>query len=98
MKCRECDREYHCCSNCDIGGIEWMADGFCSAQCYYQWSEQTISDLGIELAELRDQISERDDAITALKEEIACMQDEMRDEIARAKDCGFEAGRRGGWF
>ena len=45
MRCKECDRKYHHCIKCDSGGIPWAADGYCSGDCYYEWSQAEIERL-----------------------------------------------------
>jgi len=53
MRCNVCGRNYHHCTNCDSGGIPWEADGYCSGDCYYDWSQDEIERLtaGLGLSE-----------------------------------------------
>ena len=48
MRCKVCDGQYHHCTNCDSGGIPWEADGYCSGDCYYDWSQEEIERLTTE--------------------------------------------------
>ena len=48
MRCKMCNRNYHHCTNCDSGGIPWEADGYCSGDCYYDWSQEEIERLTTE--------------------------------------------------
>lgn len=34
MKCKTCEKTYHCCGSCDSWGIEYMDDGYCSEKCF----------------------------------------------------------------
>lgn len=42
MKCRNCDRDYHYCCSCGIGGKEEgaMSSGFCSIACAKAFSRR----------------------------------------------------------
>lgn len=51
-----------------------------------------------EIADLKAQLEEANVHAGFLADELSGMYEEMREEIARARDIGFEAGKRGGYY
>jgi len=49
MKCKACGSGYHCCTNCDNTGVPWEIQGWCSGDCYWEWSQDEIERLMAEL-------------------------------------------------
>jgi len=45
MKCKMCGYKYHCCSSCDTHGEEWLNDGFCCGDCYYEYAQETMESI-----------------------------------------------------
>jgi len=83
MRCKVCDGQYHHCTNCDSGGIQWEADGYCSGDCYYEWSQAEIERLRGESG-YWERIARQQ---TAEIERLTRENEQLYDDVRSLEDC-----------
>ena len=88
------ESELFCCSTC---GHKWLLLG------YDVPKSNPVNDflacMAAEIEELKQQLEAAENAAHSLADQIKGIYEEAKDEIARAKDDGFEAGKAvEGWY
>lgn len=81
MNCKECGKEFHCCTNCDNSASPWVEDGYCCPFCYYEWSQRAFGDADDELNYVTQKLNQSDQDNERLRREMAAFQSVVTNDV-----------------